>query len=166
MQSKLTAMALALAFATVTALPAMAFTLKEEPIGAMTNPTADLDAQMGILPDLQSPAAPLRALNLAPAALPGGKGSPQQLEGRAARPDVDPNTLEVGTVLDGLGGGIKSGYKFGLAAPPVPTGSVSQSGSVWTAPPLPTSSGSKSTFFTDSNAGRTSSNPNAGRTSR
>ncbi len=33
MQSKFTAMALALAFVTVTALPAMAFTLSEEPVG-------------------------------------------------------------------------------------------------------------------------------------
>ena len=85
---------------------------------------------------------------------------PQQVEGNAARPDADPNTLEVGTVLDDLGGGRKSGYLFSL-----PSGGGSTDGKPWTMVPLP-SSGSERTFFTDSNADRTSSNLNAGRTSR
>lgn len=98
----------------------------------------------------------------------------QQVEGGAARldadpkrPDADPNTPEVGTVVDGLGEGKKSGYRFGLFVVPsvVPTDG-SKGGMDWTMPPLPNKSGSTRAFFSDPNAGRTSSNPNAGRTSR
>lgn len=87
----------------------------------------------------------------------------QQVEGSAARPDADPTTLEVGTVVDGLGEGKKSGYRFGLFVDPF---AGSKGGIVWTMPPLPNKSGSTRAFFSDPNAGRTSSNPNAGRTSR
>ena len=58
----------------------------------------------------------------------------QQVEGSAARPDADPNTLEVGTVLDDLGGGKKSGYQIRLFADPI---GRSKGSNVWTTRPLP-----------------------------
>ena len=54
MRSSFTAMALALAFVTVTALPAKSFTLNEKPVGGDEVGTAlpDVDKAMGVLPTL------------------------------------------------------------------------------------------------------------------
>lgn len=62
MRSSFTAMALALAFVTVTALPAMAFTLSEKPVGgpATEAPPSDqlLDLQMGVAPGVPQASGP------------------------------------------------------------------------------------------------------------
>ncbi len=68
MQSKLTAMALALAFATVTALPAIAFTLNEKPVGGdevgatvpdpLTSPEEQVDREMNVLVLPSAPQVP------------------------------------------------------------------------------------------------------------
>ncbi len=72
MRSSFTAMALALAFVTVTALPAVAFTLSEKPVGGLAAeaPPADqlLDLQMGVAPGTPQASGP----SAGDLAIPGG----------------------------------------------------------------------------------------------